>query len=509
MKKLIILLTVLLVLGSACKKDFLSVDETNPNNASSVPANLVLSSALNNTSISINTPGNYAFIYEWYGCWCISGTYAQDANMTQYNLLNSHFQGNWSNSYTNLQNYDYIEKNSMDSKQSPYRAIAKIMKAFIFQNLVDCYGNVPYSKALQAATAVFKPAYDDQKDIYEKLVGTLDSAMYLIANLPVGAAEVGNYDIIFHGNMGKWAKFANTLKLRMLMNQSGMTGRAAYISASVATTSSGGFMGAGEGAWLNPGYLQTAGKMNPFWERFWNASGSQQADGLNYFAAGQDACDFLTTNNDPRKLRFFVPYSGNSVGGNYFGAKLLKTAANTSKIGPGMLQAYNQNAPILTDFESLFIQAEAAQKGFIPGSAKAFYEAAVTASILYEAQKASSDPVTYVPATSTDAVAYLAQASNTLVNFDAAPNKLQTIITQKWCALNGVSPLPIWTDYRRTGFPDFLHFTADLARKGPGNPPVRLLYPQTEISTNNDNVLLQGVSSTDDLFSKKIFWQNR
>jgi hypothetical protein len=65
--------------------------------------------------------------------------------------------------------------------------------------------------------------------------------------------------------------------------------------------------------------------------------------------------------------------------------------------------------------------------------------------------------------------------------------------------------MAVWTDYRRTGFPDFIHWSADPLKLNP-TPPVRLLYPQTEISTNNDNVILQG---TIDSFQSKIFWQNR
>jgi len=508
MKKLFILLTVLLVLGSSCKKDFLNVNETNPNSASSVPANLILPAALNYTSILMNTPGNFAFINEWYGLWSISGGYSQDLNMTEYNLLNSHFQGNWSSAYTNLKNYDYLEKNSTTPSLMSYRAIAKIMKVYLYQNLVDMYGNVPYSQALQAESAVLKPVYDPQQTIYEDLVVQLDTAMNIIATTPATATLIGSGDIIFQGNMTKWAMFANTLKLRILMNQADMTGRGAYITSKLATTASVGYMGAGQGAWVNPGYLQTSGKMNPFWERFWNASGSQQADGLGYFVAGGDACDFLTANADPRKLRFFQAISGTTIQGNYFGAKLLNTVANTSKIGPGMLINYNQSAPILTDIESLFLQAEAAYRGYnVGGSAQAFYEAAVTASVLYEGQKASSDPTTppvYVPATTADAISFLA-GGGANVNYVAATNKLQLIITQKWCALNGLSPMPIWTDYRRTGFPNFIHWSADPQKINP-TPPVRLLYPQTEISTNPDNVTAQG---TINLFTSKIFWQNR
>ncbi len=502
MKKIIILLTVLLVLGSACKKDFLTVNEKNPNQASAVPASFILPAALNATASAFNAPGNYAFIYEWYGWWSISGGYSQDLNMTGYNLINSSFQGNWQNSYINLQNYDYIEKNSTTASLRSFRAIAKIMKAYVFHNLVDIYGNIPYTDALKTDQGILKPKYDDQQAIYENLVIQLDTAMNLIANTSADALAVGANDIIFHGDMAKWARFANTIKLKMLLQQSGMAGRSAYITSALATTSSVGYLGAGEGAWVNPGYLQSSGKMAPFWERFYNASGSQQADGLGYFVAGQDACDFLVANNDPRKLRFFQPYTGTSIQGNYFGALVLQTVPNTSKIGFGMLQKFNQSSPILTDMESLFLQAEAAQRGFITGSAKAFYESAVIASVIYEGQKSSLDPASYVPLTSADATTYLGQVTKPLVNFDASPNKIQTILTQKWCALNGLSPMPMWSDVRRSGYPDFLHTSADPNKKNP-TPPIRLLYPQSEIGTNNDNVLLQG---TIDLFTTKIFW---
>jgi hypothetical protein len=418
--------------------------------------------------------------------------------MTGYNIINSSYQGIWSNSYVNLQNYDYLLKASSTASLKSYKAIAIIMKAYLYHNLVDIYGNVPYTEALKTDEGILKPKYDNQQTIYEDLVIKLDTAMKIIAETAPDAEAVGVRDIIFGGDMGKWARFANTLKLRILMNQADMTGRGAYITAAIARTASVGYMVSGEGAWLNPGYLQSTGKMNPFWNRFWTASGTQQSDGLNYFVAGQDACDFLTANNDPRKLRFFQAYTGSTtaVEGNYFGTTLLRTVPLTSKLGPGMLQAFNQSAAILTDIEGLFLQAEAAQRLYIPGSAKTFYEAAVTKSIIYEGGTLG---------TAAAAATYLADTTKALVCWNFSPNKLKTIITQKWCALNGLSPMPIYTDYRRTGFPDFIHWSQDPNKKN-ATPQIRFLYPQTEISTNNDNVLLQG---TINVFTSKIFWQNR
>jgi hypothetical protein len=500
MKKLLILLTVLLVLGTSCGKDFLSVNEFNPNSASAVPANLVLPAALNNAATCLTTPDNYTFLYVWYGWMSVSSGYSQPSALIYYNLLNSSYEGRWNMGYTYLQNFDYIEKNSTTDKQKPYKAIAKIMKVFIFQNLVDIYGNIPYSEALRSAEGILKPKYDPQQTIYEDLVVQLDAAMALINSAPADAEEVGAYDIVYHGDMGMWLKFANTLKLRILINQSDMAGRAGYITTALGTTphTAADYIGVGEGAMSNPGYLQSTDKMNPFWENFYKQDGSAQSGGLDYYVAGQDACDFLTSNNDPRKLQFFQPNvaGGTAVRGNYFGALVLEPGPTTSKLGPGMLQAYNQDAPFMTDFESLFLQAEAVQRGILTGNAKALYESAVTASIIYEGG---------INGNAGAAATYLAQAGKPLVNFDLATNKVKTIITQKWCALNGLNPMPMWTDYRRTGFPDFLHFSAQSARLN-NTPPVRLLYPQTEISRNNDNVLAQGDIN---LFTSKIFWQNR
>lgn len=496
MKKLFIILTVLLVLGTSCE-DFLAVNEKNPNSASAVPANLILPAALNATANYINQPDNYSFFYLWYGWWSVSGGYSQSPTLTQYRPTNSSWQGMWSNSYLNLQNYDYIDKTSKGAANRPYRAVAKIMKAYIYQYLVDTYGNIPYSEALQTSTNILKPKYDDAQTVYEKLVVELDSAMTLIDNSGADAAEIGDYDIVYHGDLDLWWKFANTLKLRMLVNQTSMSGRTAYITGALNTTahSVANYLGAGEGAWVNPGFLQSAGKMNPFWENFYKQDGSQQSDGLGYYVAGQDLCDFLTANNDPRKFRFFRESSTGSglVQGNYFGQLVLRSVPTTSELGPGILQGYNQDAPLMTDWEALFLLAEAAQRGLITGSAKSLYEAAVTRSIVYMGG---------LDGTAAGAATYLAQSGKPDVSFDAATDKIKVIVTQKWASLCGFSPMPAWTDYRRTGYPSFLHFTADAA-KANATPPVRLLYPQSEINVNNTNVLAQG---TIDLFATKIFW---
>jgi hypothetical protein len=493
-KNIIIISALVLLLGSSCKKDFLSVNEKNPNAASEVTAKLVLPAALNASAATINNSDRFNFVYLWHGLWSISGGYSQPNDLTQYNLRNTSYEGNWTEFYINGENYTYIEKNSTDAKLVNYLAIAKIMKAWIFQNLVDAYGDVPYSEAFQAP-AILKPKYDKQQDIYENLVVSIDDAIALLKGASVDAEDPGVNDIMFKGDMGMWIKFANTLKLRILMHQSDMTGRSSYISGALATTVADGFLGAGESAAVNPGYIQSTGKMNPFYENYYNADGSTAADGISYTVAGEDGIEFYASNNDARLEYFYAPASSDgSFAGNYFGdlVENLLAPNKTSQLGAGMIGTFDRSSFILSDIESLLLQAEAAEKGLITGSAKDLYNSAVTQSFVY-----------FGIADST-ITQYLTQ-ENANVNYDVATNKLKLIMTQKWASLNGIAPMEIWTDYRRSGYPTFIHFAQDVNRKS-DTPPVRLLYPQREIGLNGGSVAAAGTINP---FTSKIFWQSR
>lgn len=497
-KNILFLLVAVALLGSSCES-FLDVNEENPNFPSKVAAKLVLPGAVNNIAYTMNNPRRFDFVYLWHGLWSISAGYSQPDNLTQYRLLNSNYQNAFNEFYTYAQNLTEIEK-STNPKEVNYVAIAKIMKCYIFQNLVDCWGNVPYSDAFKAPKNL-KPKYDDQQAIYEDLVLQLDKAIELIQTAPFDAEELSSSsDIIYKGDMAKWLKFANTLKLRILIHQADMAGRTAYIQERIATTASVGYLGAGEGALANPGFLSSETKMNPFYEIFYKADGSSQSDGITYYFAGKDVVDYMNATADTRVGKFFQPYSGTSYAGNYFGHKPadLASASNTSKLGyikgdpTTMIGTADKPAPILTDFEALFIQAEAAARGLITGDAKALYESAVTQSYIYMGLTASQ------------AYTFYSQVSPK-VSYDNAGNKIELIITEKWVALNGIAPVEIWTDYRRTGYPNWLTFSVYTEREN-DTPPVRLLYPQREITVNNDNVVAVG---TIDPFTSKIFWQNR
>jgi hypothetical protein len=477
----------------------------------------------------MNDPRKWDFVYLWYGQWSISGGYTINADLSQYNIRTTSYQTNWDIFYLAAKAFDDIQQASSTPQQAITFGIAKIMKSYIFQNLVDCYGDVPYSQAFKGASNL-KPAYDKQQTIYEDLIVQIDAGIAALKGAPADAIiPTGSQDIMYAGNVTKWIKFANTLKLRILIHQADMTGRTAYITSKISAIT-GGYIGAGEGAMVNPGYIHSATKANPTWMAFYNADGtdSHVDGGFNYYSANEDILDYTWNNANFGDFRAFSLYSyyGNYLmKGNYFGVGNQLPPAACSGIGTGDVgvplatfvagYSYDKSAIILSDFESLFLQAEAAQRGLIgvPADASTYYYAAIKANFNYlglTSNTWSKVFLTGAAATVSDYQNFVTQNAGD-PNFDfsaaTAANKLNLILTQKWISLSGNTPVEIWTDYRRTGFPNFLHFTTDPAKQN-ATPPIRLLYPQREISTNGDNVPTIG-RSTKELFTAKIFWQNR
>ncbi|MDP4239950.1 MAG: SusD/RagB family nutrient-binding outer membrane lipoprotein, partial [Bacteroidota bacterium] len=479
------------------------------------------------TAGTMNDPKKWDFIYLWHGVWSIAGGYTINADLTQYNIRNSSYQNNWDALYLSAKGFDDIEKASTAPQQAITLGIAKIMKAYIFQNLVDLYGDVPYSEAFQGS-ANMKPKYDPQQTIYEDLIVKIDAGIAAMKNAPTDVIiPTPTQDVMYAGNVTKWIKFANTLKLRILLHQAGMTGRYdSYIKAKI-TAIQGGFIGAGEGAMVNPGYQHSATKANPTWMAFYTPGtpDSHTDGGFNYYNANEDILDYTWNNANFGDFRAFALYGyfGNySMKGNYFGVGNQLPTASCSGIGTGDVgtpstdntfvvgHSYDMSAIILSDFESLFLQAEAAQRGWIGTAADAstYYYAAIKANFNYLGLNSNKWSTVFGVGPTSDYDNFVQQnAGDPNFDFSAATDKIKLIMTQKWVSLSGNTPVELWTDYRRTGFPNFLHFSTDPAKKN-ATPPVRLLYPQREISTNGDNVPTIG-RSTPDLFSAKIFWQNR
>jgi len=484
MKKLIKILCVGLVITLAgCSKSFFDVNQ-NPNQAVTTTPELVLPSALNSTA-SIQITG-YTFINEWLAYWCPSGSYAISASdLSTYKETTNFGNGLWRNIYHNLEDYDYIEQSSIAQKKPFFEAAAKIMKAYNFQQLVDMFNNVPYKDALQG-TNVILPTYDGAQSIYESISLKLDTAVTLMSR--ADAIADGTSDILFYGNTANWIQFANTLKLRILMRQTQMSGRTAYIQAGIAKISAngGGFLTSDAG--VNPGFSNSSGKQNPFWALNYNTAGTYIND---FWRANQFPISFSQAHNDPRYTRLYAPTaSGGIYQGNVIGSPTNHAANTASTFGPGILKSVAQPAIIMSASESYFLQAEASLRGFLSGNTGNLFNQGVQASF------------TYLGAG--DASTYLNQNDkNTNYSVCITFNEqLACIIRQKWMANNSVTPFEAWADYRRLGLPADIPLTVspyvDILKI-----PFRILYSTSEYQTNPVNVATQG---TIDHHTSKIFW---
>lgn len=493
-KSCVVLLFTTLITVSC--NDYLDVNE-NPNDPSISTPKLTLPVAQRDLAALNARSMTYLGQYMAYN-WATPSNWSANADFARYNVTSSFFTIVFENSYgTIFKNLTYVE-NYEDASgavdYSAYKSIAKILKGFQYQYLVDLYGDVPYTEANQRS-AIITPKYDDAQTIYKAVIADLTSAASTALNLPGNAENPGTQDIINKGDMVKWAKFANTIKLRMLVRLSN-TNQDAYIKSQIALIDANGAGYITSDIAANPGYSDNTDKQSPFFGYFRSPSTGLQTDRGDYTVASDYTINWLTTTNDLRRNRL---YAAAETGGAYKGAPQLTILAGTgftskdlSKVGPGLLVAVTQDQPIMIMPEALLLQAEAISRGYIAGgdaAAKAKYEEAIRASF------ASLQ----VPNAAVAAAAYYSQDISN-VSWTGSPNKIQAIITQKWVALNGTSSIELWIEKTRTGFPANLPIPAE----GGGTRPVRLLYPGSEISRNAQNVPPQTAQSA---FTSNPFWK--
>lgn len=516
---------ILIVAGTSCRKSQFNINQTqNSPTDSTVTYDVVLPAALHTSGAIIAT--QWGPIQNWMGYWARSGTYAPNVIEETYEITTGFGTGIWNNCYDNNYDYQIVINKASQAGAGFYEGIARIMRAHNFQILVDVYGNVPYTQALKGGGNP-TPAYDNGIDIYKDLLKEIKLGSELIRDAVVSTTNanknIETNDIMFNGDKGKWRRFANTLRLRLLIHAYAETGINKTTEIADITGNGAGFLGLGEDAQVQPGYV--ADKPNPFYNAYINnIQGTQTANNV-YYRANEWGIDYYSYNADPRRSRFYVAGSGGYVGVAY---GLPPITANASPvlagIGPGVGKTNTAAQCILSAAESFFLQAEATWRGWLPGGS-----AAVTSLT----NNGINESFRYIGATG--ASGYISgNAGYSDVDVTAVANTpasapgtqpiggLFTIISQKWFALNGVNTLEVWTDYRRLSYKDVVTASSVTDRFvygagvgfDPGPPisvspqnvstkiPVRYLYPQSEYNYNAANVGAQG---TVDRYTK-IFW---
>ena len=539
------LAVLILAAGSGCRKGQFNVNKNiNSVTDSTVTYDVVLPSALNTSSRIV--AGRWGPIQNWMSYWSRSGTYAPNVTEETYQITTSFGTAVWDQCYDNNYDYNIVRIKAAKAGAGLYEGIARIMMAHNFQILVDVYGNVPYTQALKGSGNP-TPAYDKGLDIYKALLREIDAGLALINDPVLGSAgsnkAIATNDIMFQGSKAKWNKFANTLKLRMLIHcyAVGAIDKAAEIA--IINANGNGYLGVGEDAMVNPGYTGVD-KPNSFFNAYiQNTDGSSNANNV-YYKANEWGIEYYKVDGDPRVTnaavagtggRFYLAGSGGLVGVAYGLPPITANGASVlAGIGPGLNKGATAPSLVMSSAESFFLQAEAAQRGWIGGNARTLMETGIKESFTYLG----------VPnPTTTSFNGYMAwNLGYPDVDYGAGPlvagmpgGGLYTILSCKWFAMNGINTLETWTDWRRVpysavatrllnGAPasttNFVYgdgggYPGSGGSNGPGpfrsvspqiSPadqiPVRYLYPQTEYNYNSANVNAEGNVTR----YTKIFW---
>lgn len=490
MKKLMVLALATLITATSCKKDFLNIND-NPNNPTSVDIKYVFPNAIEYTGYVM---GNY---YQIWGClW--SQYYTQGASASQYKdwdryiMSNTEMDRPWSQLYAGaLGDLDFVEKTALSKGHPNHAACAMIMKAYVFQNLTDAFGNVPFTEALKGADKL-SPAYDDQKTVYAGIEKLLLDAISHIDE--ASEDHPGSEDILFGGDMQVWRTFANTLRLKTYL-------RLAYTAEGNRCKDSVAAMFARGDAFLDydaridyPGVQFQSNPLNT----------TISALGDFNLVASSTVVDSLLSMNDPRLTVWFKKATTGAGAGQYIGLAQgaayqypPPTPAHTNyslpsnAVGGGQNQDAGKKAPVFlfTAAESYFLQAEAYARGWATGSdGEAEYNYAVQLS--FEQWGLTAGDVT----------AYLADARAAYPTSGSSEQKIGAVVTQKWYSFCASQGFEAWTEFRRTGYPNFLK-PSKSSVLGANEFPGRFVYSADELTrnTNAGNVPNQMVKD-------KVWW---
>ena len=548
MKKLFRILMVCGVIATAtsCNK-YLDINN-NPNAPTKdVTPDIILPQALVSTavySVQFNTYGGYTE-----GMIANAGGFGAFGSQTTYNFATTDYTNLFSNSYDNLNDYQYIIDNTTsDGIDRYFNAAARIMKAFNYQRLVDTYGDVPYTEALKGANNL-TPKYDKAEAIYTDLFVQLNTAIASIdktGDVPtaINTGPSGTIDVLFGGDMAKWKAFANTIKLRMLIRIQKVGSLASVFTAEKAKLAGASFLTTD--AIVQPGYAAgNTGKQNPMWNTWgWNEAGTATGTGIaqepTFYAAG-----FYDGKKIEDPIRGAITYKSLTTYTGQLGSSTNPTAPNgsawfsgtgtgVSAHGAGILKGPTMGQPIMLAAESYFLQAEAnlislvGTPANIEGTNGTFAKG-VRASYTYlykdqsggfsENYGTTDDPYLLTAAQAeADANDYLASAGTNpttksyLVQISTATSdaqKLEAIITQKWIALNQITGDEAYNEYRRTGYPVTSPTGTTAQNKAStlsvstaaDKLPVRIQYPSSEYALNSGNVP-PAVNN----FTSKLFW---
>lgn len=389
-------------------------------------------------------------------------------------------------------------------------AAARIMRVFIFHRVTDLYGDLPYSEAGKGFLEQnFTPVYDSQQDVYTDMLKELDEA---VNQFDGSQPTFGSADLLYGGDITKWQKFANSLRLRLALRLVKVDLTMAEQQATAAINAPGGVMSSNEDiARVNH---QTGPSTGP---AGFNTNANSEVFSVDSPWASQTLVQWMEDRNDPR-LGIYVettdtegnnkPFlgfpSGWSVTTVQSHPSYTGDPADYSHVNP-MLQDLDDPIFFQTYAEVEFMLAELAVRGWTADVAATHYNAGVRAAMEY---LSLYDPDGGADIADADITTYL--AANPYNAAGTTEQQLEQINTQYWAAifLNGIEA---FSNFRRSGYPDLEPAPVDDPDPAPGSDTNgeitrRFLYPETEgiLNTENYNAAISRQGPNDML--TRVWW---
>lgn len=475
MKKILIVTILTAGVLGACTKNISELNN-NPKAPENAPGEGLFSNAQKAFTDIMTTPNVNQNIFELIVQFWAETTYPQES---QYDLGERNIPQNWWTALYRDVIEDYHQAKVLIRQETALTtedqkikanklAIAEICEVYAYSVVLNTFGNIPYTEALNPDNTT--PKFDDAKTVYYALLDSLDASL---AQLDPNYESFGSNDLIYGGDVAKWIKFANSLKLDLgLLIADADPAKAKTVVEAAAPNV---FQSNSDNAVFQ--YLSAPPNVNPIWTNLVQSN-------RNDFVPAKTLIDTMNALNDPRRPFYFTLDPNGNYSGGIPGAG--NTYANFSHTSD-MTKAPDFPSIWLDDAQVEFDLAEAVERGFnVGGTAQSHYNKAITASIEYWG------------GTSTDALAYLAQPS---VNYLTAPgNWKHKIGIQSWIALY-LRGWQAWTQWRKLDYP-----ALQKAANALTDIPVRYTYPINEQTLNKANYDAASQAIGGDDVTTKLFW---
>lgn len=525
-KNLLFVMLVLLLSITACKKDKFASDYADPSSLANTTIEKQFAGAISTTlDYTMYRYWNYFVVLQTTALHYTQVVAWQNAPK-QYEPGASTITSRWDSYYNFVAQYKDLLKvyaNAPVSEQKDKRIYIIASTIFFYdqtQKVVDIHGDIPWSMAGLMSTnngdySKSYAKYDDAASIYTKMLDDLKAFADELNTISVPNGIAGVFktqDFINKGNLTSWKKYCNSLRVRMLMRVSGVSGFQSRVSSEMAaivgTPSTYPVCStSGDDILIKVNSLNNSSVTSDLYDGIIGWGGNDRANKM--------MIDTMQNNADPRLRAMFQP--GDSARGKYIGLDPLMGAAtqgillanatlaryNLSTISrnkylPGILVTAAATQLLLADYYLNIANNDAA--------AKTAYETGIRASIDYYfwLRTISDNNTTAVtPTSDAEKNAYLS-SNISWAKASSKASKQNLIALQKWINYSVLEPLESWAEVRRTNLPVF-KFVNDPTSQIAPLPPMRWTYPDEESTYNTANYNAEKAKTGDNL-TTKIFW---